>query len=98
LVIGGVIFKLYTTGKFQHLSTAAYVLMGLSVLWVSGEFFPLISSSIKYLIIGGGLFYLVGVFFYLRKAWRYHHPVWHLFVLAGAQSHWWAVWLALSQG
>lgn len=95
LVMMGVIFKLYTIGKYDYLSTLAYVLMGLSVLLVSGDFFPLLTPQIKYLLIAGGLSYLVGVIFYLYKPWRYHHPVWHLFVLGGAQCHWWAVWYAL---
>lgn len=92
----GVIFKWFTTGRYDLLSTLLYVLMGLSILWVSDEFFPLLPSAVKYYLVLGGLFYLVGVFFYLFKSWSYHHPFWHLFVMGGAFSHWWAVWLAMT--
>ena len=31
----------------------------------------------------GGVFYSVGVLFYVRKEKKFMHSVWHLFVLAG---------------
>lgn len=91
----GTIFKIFTTGQFQHLSTAIYVLMGMAILIVSESFFPLLPLKVAVLIIMGGVYYLIGVLFYLRKSWYFHHPVWHLFVMAGALSHWWALYFAL---
>jgi len=91
----GTIFKIFTTGKFKYLSTLVYVLMGAAILWVSDSFFPLLPRLVAILIIIGGICYLIGVFFYLRKSWKYHHPIWHLLVLAGSISHWWAVWWSL---
>ena len=91
----GTIFKIFTTGRFQKLSTAIYVLMGAAVLLVSNSFFPLLPKLVRNLIIYGGIYYFIGVLFYLRKSWKYHHPVWHLFVLAGALMHWWALWYSL---
>ena len=95
LTLFGTIFKMFTAGKFKYLSTAIYVLMGIAILLVSDSFFPLLPPIVGRLIILGGVFYLVGVIFYLRKSWHYHHPVWHIFVLAGAIAHWWAVWFSL---
>ncbi len=95
LVLCGTIFKSFATGKYQNLSTITYVLMGGSILWVSRSFFPLLPVRVVTLIVIGGLMYLVGVLFYVRKSFKYHHPIWHLFVLGGAISHWWGVWYAL---
>ncbi len=92
----GTIFKAFTTGKYNLISTAIYVAMGISILWVSDSFFPLLPQKVTTLIYMGGAYYLIGVVFYLRKSWKYHHPVWHLFVLAGAASHWWALWYSLT--
>ena len=95
LVLIGTIFKSFATGKYTTLSTLTYILMGGSILWVSRSFFPLLPTKVFGLLIVGGLFYLAGVFFYVNKSLKYHHPIWHLFVLGGAISHWWAVWFAL---
>ena len=38
------------------------------------------------LLLGGGVWYAIGVFFYLRRA-AYAHTVWHLCVLAGSGLH-----------
>ncbi len=45
------------------------------------------------LLLGAGiLIYTAGTFFYLnRPGYRHGHGVWHLFVLAGTVSHFWAV-------
>ncbi|MBQ6947719.1 MAG: hemolysin III family protein, partial [Clostridia bacterium] len=40
-------------------------------------------SGIMYLL-GGGLFYTIGLVFYKLKDVRYMHSIWHLFVLIGA--------------
>jgi len=96
LTLIGTIFKAFATGKFSKLSTATYVAMGAAILVVSDSFFPLLPTRVSTLIVMGGAYYLIGVLFYNRKSWKYHHPVWHVFVLAGAISHWWAVWYALS--
>ncbi|MDX2442460.1 MAG: hemolysin III family protein [Bacteroidales bacterium] len=42
-------------------------------------------------ILIGGLFYTIGIFFYKKATFRYHHLVWHLMVLAGSISHFIAI-------
>ena len=96
MALAGTVFKWFATGKYDLLSTLLYVLMGLSILVVSDSFFPLVPAEVKFYIYAGGLSYLIGVFFYLFKYWSYHHPVWHIFVMGGAFSHWWGICLALS--
>ena len=39
----------------------------------------------------GGLAYSVGILFYRWKRLKYHHAVWHLFVLTGSILHFFAV-------
>ena len=89
----GILFKIYTTGRLRVLSTSIYVLMGMAIVLLSDDFFSRCPKDVSILILIGGLSYLIGVIFYLRKSWYYHHPIWHVFVLIGAVSHWWAVWL-----
>ena len=39
------------------------------------------------LLVAGGVLYTLGVPFYLWRRLRYHHAVWHAFVLGGAGCH-----------
>jgi len=43
-------------------------------------------------LVAGGLFYTIGVLFYaLDERLKHAHGVWHLFVLAGSASHYFAI-------
>ena len=43
------------------------------------------------LLLTGGLFYTLGIIFYVWKNLSYHHAIWHLFVLAGSSAHFFAI-------
>lgn len=43
------------------------------------------------LILAGGLAYSGGVIFYVNKRIPFNHAIWHLFVLAGAILHYFAM-------
>jgi hemolysin III len=95
LVVIGIVFKLFYTGKFKVFSTLIYIAMG-ALLFVGGKtFFVVLPVSVSFwLMIGGGL-YVSGCIFYLNKKISYHHAIWHLFVLSAAICHYAAVLLTL---
>ena len=82
-VLAGILFKVKATGKYRYLSTAAYLLMGWVVIFA---IVPVVKGlgfyGTMWLAIGG-VSYTFGTIFYLWKSLPYHHPIWHLFVLAG---------------
>ena len=43
------------------------------------------------LLVAGGLCYTLGLVFFAWKRRRYHHFIWHLFVLAGSVCHYFAI-------
>jgi len=94
LVVIGMIFKLFYTGRFKVFSTLVYIAMG-CLLFVGGKtFFVILPMPVSvWLMIGGG-FYIFGCIFYLNKKIMYHHAIWHLFVLSAAICHYVAVLLA----
>ena len=96
LVVIGVVFKLFYTGKFKVFSTLVYIAMG-CLLFVGGKtFFVVLPTPVMvWLMIGGG-FYIFGCIFYLNKKLNYHHAIWHLFVLSAAICHYVAVLLAFA--
>lgn len=95
LAVAGLIFKIFLTGKYEWLSLLLYLSMGWLVVLVLKPVYeatPL--SSFLFLLIGG-LFYSSGVIFYRMSRLKYHHGIWHLFVVAGSASHFVAVYLLL---
>ncbi len=97
ITLFGVIFKIFFVKKFKILSTIAYVLMGGLILVFPSNILEIMPQSIFKWIAIGGVFYAVGVVFYLWKKWMYHHAIWHLFVLAGSASHFWAIWESINK-
>ncbi|KAB8127842.1 hemolysin III family protein [Gracilibacillus oryzae] len=91
LAIGGTVFKAFFVKKFLFFSTILYVLMGWLIVlaWQ-----PLVENmhpnGIAWLVIGG-LFYTVGAVFYVWRGFKYHHALWHTFVLAGSIAHFFCV-------
>jgi hemolysin III len=91
LTFFGVIFKIIFGFKYQLFSTSIYLLMGWLVVFFARSFFASMPLSCVLLIALGGLFYTIGVIFYLWERWTYHHAVWHIFVLLGSITHYVAV-------
>lgn len=93
IALFGILFKLLFTGRFRLLSTLLYLGMG----WLSVIAFEpvqnLLSPQALWLLLAGGLSYTVGSFIYLLKKPRFHHAIWHLFVLAGSICHYFTVLL-----
>lgn len=87
LAIGGSVLKFWLTGKYRRISTAIYLGMGwLAVVAVKPMVEAVPAASLIWLLTGG-ICYTVGVYFYNKRSFRYHHAVWHLFVIAGSACH-----------
>ncbi len=50
-----------------------------------------VPASGLYWLLAGGISYSFGVIFYVWKKYRYNHLIWHLFVLGGSISHFFAI-------
>ncbi len=97
LAIGGIIFKTRFTGQFKKLSLGLYLTMGWLCLFVIKDIVQSFDASQLTLLITGGLFYTLGAVFYAIKRIPFNHAIWHLFVLAGAASHYFCVLLTVQQ-
>lgn len=89
----GLVFKLFFTGRFEGLSLAIYLAMGWCGIVAVGPMLDRMEAAGLWLLLAGGLAYTGGVVFYLLGRMRYHHAVWHLFVLAGSVLHYFSVLL-----
>lgn len=91
LTICGIVFKLFFVNRFEALSTTIYIAMGwLAILAVQELWVKLPGHGFAW-ISAGGFFYTVGTIFFHSEKMRYHHAIWHLFVLAGSICHYFAV-------
>lgn len=91
LAIAGVVLKCCCVYRFRRLSLAVYVGMGwLCLLAAKDMYLRLSGTSLTFLALGG-LFYTLGVVFYVWKRLPYSHAIWHLFVVTGSVMHFFSV-------
>ena len=84
----GTFFKMFFTGRFEFISLLLYLIMGWLIVFDLGSILEQFTDLGIWLLFLGGLFYTFGVLFYAFEKIPYNHFIWHLFVLAGATSHW----------
>ncbi len=96
LAIAGIVFKALFIDKYRLVSVFVYVGMGFLVTIAAKPMFEAIPTGGLVWIAIGGLCYCLGVVFYLWKKLPYGHAIWHLFVLGGSISHFFAMlWYVL---
>ncbi|HPG87047.1 MAG TPA: hemolysin III family protein, partial [Spirochaetales bacterium] len=94
----GIALKPFLTGKMKFVSTVAYVLMGWIIVFAWKPLAAAVDVAALRYLVAGGLAYTIGAAFYLLKRRCWTHPVWHLFVGAGATLHFFAALALLPQG
>lgn len=93
MAIGGVVLKLFYTGRYNILSTVMYVVMGWNIVFAIGPLMEKLTMPGFYWLLAGGLIYSVGAVFFMFDKVKYTHAIFHLFVLAGTICHFFAVYL-----
>ena len=89
----GTILKIFFTGKFEIVSLLLYLAMGWLIVF---DFQNLVDNTSELgiqLLMLGGAFYTIGIIFYVVRRIPYNHFIWHIFVLCGAISHWFFIYL-----
>ncbi len=98
LTLAGVVFKIFYTHRFKKASLLLYLSMGWMALFLVKPLITNLSVAVLSLIVAGGLCYTFGTIFYTRRAMRFAHTIWHLFVLAGTVLHFIAIMYILIDG
>ena len=92
LAITGVALKGTFGARLPALSTAVYLGMGWLAIFALRPILMNVAPRGIAWLVAGGLFYTLGVVFYVRdERYRYHHAIWHVFVLAGSIAHFCAI-------
>jgi hemolysin III len=87
----GVVIEAVWMGRVRKPQLALYLIMGWAVLVAIKPLVGSLPPGGLMLLFGGGLFYSGGVGFYVWRGFKYHHAIWHVFVLAGSAMHVFAV-------
>lgn len=91
LALLGVVFELSSLRRFRRVQIALYIAMGWIGLVAIGPLVAALPRAGLWLLFGGGAAYTLGVVFYRMHRLRYHHALWHLFVLGGSVLQYFAV-------
>ncbi len=83
----GVILKLFYTGRFDKLSTIAYVAMGWVIIFAIKPLVEVLPVNGLYWLVAGGLSYTIGAVLYSIPKLKYNHAIFHIFVLLGSFCH-----------
>jgi len=91
LAIIGIVFKVFYFGKFDKISTIAYVLMGWVIILAIKPLIDSFPVNGLWWLLAGGISYTVGALLYSIKSIRYNHAIFHIFVLIGSFCHFMAI-------
>ncbi len=91
IAVFGAGIKVWRPREYENVSLLLYLALGWAALVVLDPLISSVSSDVLLLLGIGGVFYTVGVVFYLWERLPYHNAIWHSFVLIGAGVHYFAV-------
>jgi hemolysin III len=87
----GIALKLIVPERFGRLAIALYLAIGWSGLLVFQSLAKTLPDTTLLLLLAGGVTYSLGIIFHLWEKLMFQNALWHIFVVAGASLHLWAV-------
>ena len=98
IAIAGMVMELIVKKRYKRISISLYLGLGWLVMIAIEPMMSNVEMGGLILLLIGGLFYSLGVIFYVWKTLVYHHAIWHLFVLAGSACHFFAIFYYVIPG
>ncbi len=98
MAIAGILFKIFAKNKLERynvISVGLYIAMGWLLVIAIKPMLQIVPIGFLMWILAGGLFYTIGVIFYMIKKIPYNHAIWHAFVLGGSIMHFEGIFLYL---
>jgi hemolysin III len=87
----GVALKLIVPQRFGRVAIILYLAIGWSGILVFQKLGQALPPSTLWLLLAGGVTYSAGIVFHLWEKLKFQNALWHVFVVAGASLHLWAV-------
>src|SRR5690606_21054944 len=87
----GVALKLIVPQRFGRVAILLYLAIGWSGVLVFQSLGQALPTTTLWLLLAGGIAYSSGIIFHLWEKLKFQNALWHVFVVAGARLHLWAV-------
>lgn len=87
----GIALKLIVPEKFGRLAILLYLGIGWSGVLVFGTLAATLPPIALWFLIAGGITYSAGIIFHMWERLKFQNVLWHVFVVAGATLHLWAI-------
>ena len=87
VAVFGIAFKGVFGARFNVVSTLLYVACGWTIALDFTTVLERFTGPGFYWLLGGGVLYTGGAFFFLKDSIPRNHEIWHFFVLAAAACH-----------
>lgn len=91
----GIVLNSIDLEKYRKPSVVCYIAMGWVIIFAIRPLLNAMNVWSLWLLIGGGVFYTVGVIFYAIKKVKYFHSIWHIFTLFGSVCHYFSILFAI---
>ena len=92
----GIILNSIDLEKFRKPSVVCYIAMGWVIIIAIRPLLVVMNIWSLWLLVGGGVFYTVGVIFYAIKKVKYFHSIWHIFTVLGSVCHYFSILFAVT--
>ncbi len=93
VALTGLLLELIMKKRLGWLSISLYLCLGWIIVIAVKPLMANLAGGGVVLLVAGGLFYSLGVIFYLWKRLPFQHAIWHLFVIAGSLCHFFSIFL-----
>lgn len=95
LAVTGTVIKIVKPNKYESgvnlFFILTYAVMGWMIIVAAVQVFKALPLMGVLWILIGGVCYTLGILFFRIIRFRFHHLIWHLFVIAGTVSHFFAI-------
>lgn len=89
--IFGIVMNSINLEKARIPSIFCYVAMGWVIVFAIKPLILAMPKISLIFLVGGGIFYTLGIIFYAIKKIKYFHSVWHLFTIVGSVLHYFSI-------
>lgn len=89
--IFGIVMNSINLEKARIPSIFCYVAMGWVIIFAIKPLILAMPKISLVFLVGGGVFYTLGIIFYAIKKVKYFHSVWHLFTIVGSVLHYFSI-------
>ncbi len=91
IALSGLLIDVFMSKRLRWLAVTIYLCLGWLIVIATKPLLVSLAGGGIVLLLAGGMFYSLGVIFYVWKTLPYQHAIWHVFVIAGSLCHFFSI-------